>query len=65
MTEAELLSQANEWLNSVVDSATLYLYGLFAYFVTGHLVGKTLTRTQLAVIATLYSVIMVGGVVVI
>ena len=63
MTEAELLSQANEWLNAGVDSITLYLSVLFAYFVVGHLVGKSLTRIQLGLIATIYSVIMISGLV--
>ena len=63
MTEFELLSQANEWLNSGVDSITLYLSVLFAYFVVAHLVGKSLTGGQLGVIATIYSVIMISGLV--
>ena len=63
MTEAELLSQASEWLNAGVDSITLYLSVLFAYFVVAHLVGKKLTTAQLGVIATIYSVIMITGLV--
>ena len=61
MTETELLSQLNDWINAGVDSITLYLSVLFAYFVVGHLVGKTLTSPQLSVISVIYSVVMVSG----
>jgi len=59
--EAELLTQMNDWVNAGVDSITLYLSVLFAYFVVGHLVGKTLTSMQLTVISAIYSVVMLSG----
>ena len=61
MNEAQLLTQTNDWLNAGVDSITLYLSVLFAYFVVGHLVGKTLTPPQLIVISIIYSVVMITG----
>ncbi len=63
MSEAELLRQANDWLNAGVDSITLYLSVLFAYFVVAHLVGKSLSRLQLWIIAPIYCVIMISGLV--
>ncbi|MGR8948217.1 MAG: hypothetical protein ACU84Q_09240 [Gammaproteobacteria bacterium] len=61
MSESELLTHMNDWLNAGVDSITLYLSVLFAYFVVGHLVGKTLTTARLSVISVIYSVVMASG----
>ncbi len=63
MTENELLAQTNDWMNAGVDSVTLFLSVLFAYFVVGHIVGKALSRVQLGIIASIYSVVMVVGIV--
>ena len=63
MTEVELLEQLNDWTNAGVDSITLYLSVLFAYFVVAHLVGRTLTSVQLTVISVIYSVVMLSGLV--
>lgn len=63
MSESELLAHANEWLNGGIDSVALYLSVLFAYFVAAHLAGASLTRTQLWIVATIYSLIMMSGLV--
>ncbi len=63
MSESALLTHTNEWLNAGVDSITLYLSVLFAYFVAAHLVGQTLTRTQFWIVAVIYSAVVASGLV--
>ena len=61
MSEFELISLFNAWGNTLLGTSTLYLSVLFAYFVVAHLVGSSLTRLQLWIISSIYSLLMFSG----
>ena len=65
MSEFELITQFNAWANTLLETSTLYLSVLFAYFVVAHLAGSSLTRLQLWIISSIYSLLMFSGLIVI